>query len=159
MFTVAAGTTWQGTNLAWQAGCKFGVSGNTNGMATAGAVYELFDAGLYYDPLNTGVAPAWEMPDEAQELVACQRYWQTTWATWSGYATAPTGQVVAATTPVMPRIGTPAVTAVSQSTLNLFPSTTTPVWVGGNIVRDSRTASGTGQDGIFSTNFTINARM
>ena len=30
--------------------------------------FELFDVGLYLDPEATGVAPKWEMPDEAEEL-------------------------------------------------------------------------------------------
>ena len=88
---LAAGTTFQGA-LGWQAGNLFGTSSNTNGMATGSAVFELFDVGLYLDASNTGVAPKWEMPDEAQEFMACQRYWQahfnvindgTTWFGWS----------------------------------------------------------------------------
>ena len=57
-------------------GTCFGTASNTNGMATGGAVFELFDVGLYLDPNATGVPPPWQMPDEAQELAACQRYWE-----------------------------------------------------------------------------------
>ena len=74
-FSIACGTTYQGV-AGWQNGGKLGTASNTNGMATAGAVFELFDVGLYLDPDRTGVAPAWQMPDEAEELRACMRYWE-----------------------------------------------------------------------------------
>jgi hypothetical protein len=70
---MASGTTFQGA-AGWQAGNVFATSATSNGMASTSNVYELFDVGLYLDPLATGVAPRWEMPDEAQELAACQRY-------------------------------------------------------------------------------------
>jgi hypothetical protein len=73
--TLAAGTTYAGTNATWQAGPKYGVTGMTNGMATGGAVFEISDVGLYLDPNATGTPPPWQMPDEAQELQACKRYW------------------------------------------------------------------------------------
>lgn len=73
-FAYATGTTFQGVT-GWQAGYFFSTAANTNGLATAGAVYELFDVGLYLDPNATGVPPPWQMPDEADELIACQRYY------------------------------------------------------------------------------------
>ena len=74
-FIIAAGSDFTGVS-GWQAGNKVNTSANTNGVASAGAVYELFDVGLYLDPLNTGVPPRWQMPDEAEELRACHRYWE-----------------------------------------------------------------------------------
>jgi hypothetical protein len=44
-------------------------------LLTVGNTFELFDVGLYLDPNATGVPPPWQMPDEAEELAACQRYW------------------------------------------------------------------------------------
>jgi hypothetical protein len=70
---IAAGSTYQGV-AGWQAGSLFSTATNSNGLATAGNVFELFDVGLYLDPNATGVPPPWQMPDEAQELAACQRY-------------------------------------------------------------------------------------
>ena len=61
----------------WQAGAPLITASNTKGTATVGNIFELFDVGLYLDAGLTGVAPRWEMPDEAQELTACQRYWET----------------------------------------------------------------------------------
>jgi hypothetical protein len=74
-FPIAMGTTYQGASGAWVAANLLGTSSSSNGMATAGAVYELFDVGLYLDPNATGVPPPWVMPDEADELAACRRYW------------------------------------------------------------------------------------
>ena len=69
----AAGTTYTAPAEGWQAGNLFGCAGQSNGIGAAG-VFELFDVGLYLDPNATGVPPPWQMPDEAQELAACQRY-------------------------------------------------------------------------------------
>jgi len=74
---IAVGTTYQTAPNVWTAGVFYGVTGQTNGVATNGNVFELFDVGLYLDPLATGVPPRWEMPDEAAELLACRRYWYT----------------------------------------------------------------------------------
>jgi hypothetical protein len=72
--TVACGTDLHGV-AGWQAGNKLALAGaNSNGGTTLSLF--LADVGLYLDPLNTGIAPPWQMPDEAEELRACQRYWQ-----------------------------------------------------------------------------------
>jgi hypothetical protein len=73
--TLAAGTTLAGTDGQWQTGPKYGVTGQTNGMATAGSVFYVYDVGLYLDPQNTGIAPPWVMPAEADEVAACMRYY------------------------------------------------------------------------------------
>jgi hypothetical protein len=72
---VAGGTAVQGTANTWQVGNFWATAANSNGLGTAGT-FELFDVGLYLDPLATGIAPPWVMPDEAEELRACKRYWQ-----------------------------------------------------------------------------------
>jgi hypothetical protein len=71
---LAAGSNVQGV-AGWQANSRNGTASNSNGLATSAATYDLFDVGLYMDPYKTGVAPAWELPDFAQELRRCQRYW------------------------------------------------------------------------------------
>lgn len=81
---LATGTTFQGA-AGWQAGNILGTSATSNGLAATGRVYELFDVGWYLDPQLTGLAPAWVLPDEADELTACQRYW------WCSNPTAPKG--------------------------------------------------------------------
>jgi hypothetical protein len=112
-FMIANAATAVGV-AGWQAGNFSITSSNTNGLATAGAVYELYDVGLYLDPLNTGIAPPWQMPDEAEELRACQRYFQTAHMTASGY-TAAVSLSFPALLPV-PMRTTPAFAALGPAT-------------------------------------------
>jgi hypothetical protein len=74
-FCLGAGPSLVGA-AGWNAGSLLGVTGITNGLATASNVFELYNVGLYLDPLATGVPPRWQMPDEAEELRVCQRYFQ-----------------------------------------------------------------------------------
>jgi len=83
---LAAGTTFQGA-AGWSAGGFIGTSTTSNGMATAGNVFELWDVGLYLDPQNSGVAPRWTMPDYAQEHESCRRYWQANGLIYSANVT------------------------------------------------------------------------
>jgi len=82
---LAAGSTVQSAVPGWQAGNVQGLAGMSNGMATAGNTFHLYDVGLYLDPNATGVPPPWQMPDEAQELAACMRYYEIGGATWDGF--------------------------------------------------------------------------
>lgn len=59
---LACGSTFQGTT-GWQSGNILGTSGVSNGMATQGAVFELFDVGLRLDPDSTGVYGQYEVGD------------------------------------------------------------------------------------------------
>jgi hypothetical protein len=81
-FVIATGPTYIGV-AGWQAGNILGTSANTNGLVVNNN-YELYDVGLYLDPLATGVAPRWEPPDYAEELRACQRYYHKIGPTVSG---------------------------------------------------------------------------
>jgi hypothetical protein len=74
--TLAAGTTFQGTAGSWQGSNLLTTSSQTNFMGTASATFELFDVGLYVDPLAIGVAPPFEVPDFADELLRCHRYFR-----------------------------------------------------------------------------------
>jgi len=75
---LAAGSTYSIGVPGWSTANGVQIAGQTNLAATAGANFWIADVGLYLDPDNTGVAPKWQMPDEAEELRACQRYWCTT---------------------------------------------------------------------------------
>lgn len=72
---LAAGSTFQTTADAWQAGNFLGTSGVSNGMGTISDVFEIFDVGVYADPESAGVAPAWVAPNAAQEELKCLRYY------------------------------------------------------------------------------------
>jgi hypothetical protein len=146
----------------WQAGNYLSGPGGTNGMASTSNQFHVWDVGLYLDPLATGRAPAWTMPDEAQELAACMRYWEK--GVFDGaYAVAadsnPYGSrivfhTVKRTIPAVTASGTMsgtlsgAITAVSSATIDGF----TPTRTGGG---GSAGFSGT----IFSSSFTANSRM
>jgi hypothetical protein len=58
----------------FQTGSVLAGPGQALGLSTAGSCY-LSNVGLYLDEDNTGIPPKWEMPDEAEELRACQRYY------------------------------------------------------------------------------------
>lgn len=70
---VACGTTFQGV-AGWQTGDKRGTATQSNGAATVNNTFEFGDVGLYADPNASGIAPVYEVPDYAEELAACQRY-------------------------------------------------------------------------------------
>jgi hypothetical protein len=74
--TLAAGTTFQGTAGSWQGSNLLTTSSQTNFMGTASATFELFDVGLYVDPLAIGVAPPFEVPAWDEELLRCYRYYE-----------------------------------------------------------------------------------
>lgn len=57
---LACGSTFQGTT-GWQAGNILGTSGVSNGIGTAAAVFEFFDAGMRLDPNSTGVYGSYEV--------------------------------------------------------------------------------------------------
>jgi len=70
---IAGGANQVGV-AGWQAGGLTTLASATNGLATVNNTFELFDVSLHLDPLNTGIAPPWTLPDEAQEFATCQRY-------------------------------------------------------------------------------------
>ena len=78
-FTWASGSNSHGV-AGWQAGSFSNLSTSTNGAATVNNSFSLADVGMYLDPDLTGMPPKWTMPDEAEELRACQRYWER----WEG---------------------------------------------------------------------------
>lgn len=86
MITLAAGSTFQGTNGAWNAGNYYGTSSTSNGLSANTNVFELFDAGLYVDYDASGVTPPWELPDYERELKICQQYWLIAESGIEGYA-------------------------------------------------------------------------
>jgi len=76
-FAFMCGTTYQTpTANAWVVGNYFGHSSMSNFMSVTGGEIRIANVGLYLDPDKTGLPPQWQMPDEAEELQACQRYWQ-----------------------------------------------------------------------------------
>ena len=155
-FSIAAGTTYQGV-AGWQAGNFHNTVSGNNGLATAGAVFELYDVGLYLDPLATGIAPPWVMPDEAEELRACQRYWHQTYTMYYSHVTNAFGYGTTNNTVVPPRAA-PALTGFSMLGSGFPAATGTLTFNAPANVVESRAATAT-QAGAFQSRITVNARM
>jgi hypothetical protein len=74
-FSIIVGTTYQTANTGiWQAGNFFGTPA-IGVIPISNRPLYITDIGFYADPYNTGIAPPWEMPDPAEEMRQCQRYW------------------------------------------------------------------------------------
>lgn len=82
--TVACGATYQVAAGTWQNGDFRGAAGMSNGLATAGNVFNVFDVGLYEDVSGQGTPPQWRFPDHVDNLRDCQRYYCLTSTIWSG---------------------------------------------------------------------------
>jgi hypothetical protein len=76
----------------WGGGAALGSTNQFNVFGTAGAVFELFDVGLY----EGAVAPAFQVPDFTTELILCQRYYHKL-AAVGAYTGFGTGVALAAT--------------------------------------------------------------
>ena len=83
-FTWAASAVQCGAP-GWQAGAAIGATGQRNGFDTVANHFYIADTGLYKDPLKTGKPPPWQIPDYADELVRCQRYWEIGDSRFDGY--------------------------------------------------------------------------
>jgi hypothetical protein len=152
--SVMAGTTFQGAT-GWSSANAWGHASASNG---AGALntFELFDVGLYLDPNATGVPPPWVMPDEAQELEACERYYYKTGGMFSGSATNGSTYYISSQKPTM-RI-TPAYSGVNLYN-NGFPAAIGSFEDRGTWYDEYRTCSATVTQGAYMSNHTLNARM
>ena len=76
-FTFAAGANLTGSvDNAWEAGSKIASPGTSNGLATVGNSFQVFDVGLYSDPDNTGKAPPWQARPWLEDRIECMRYYQ-----------------------------------------------------------------------------------
>jgi hypothetical protein len=154
-FTCAAGSTYQGV-AGWQAGNVYATSAQVNGVGTVG-LFQIANVGLYLDPLATGRAPAWTMPDEAQELASCQRYWIShNSVTFSGNVTSASIYTSQRPNPVAMRT-TPAAAGTHQAA-TMFAAAAGTCNGNAAFVQEQRTANATGP-GAFVTIINANARM
>jgi len=93
---------------AWQAGAVLGSTNQFNLFGTSGNVFELFDVGVY----EGSVAPAFQVPDFASELVKCRRYWTQTYAACDYAVTVANQASVVAVTFGIPMRAAPTLTGV-----------------------------------------------
>ena len=156
---LAAGSTYNAGVAGWQGANAVQMAGHTNLAAPANANFFVTNVGLYLDDQNTGVPPPWVMPDEAQELAACQRYWHRTSLYWNGYATTGVSFAAVMPQPVPTRI-VPALTGVSggatgfANTIGALDAPLTPT-----IYREVRACNATSTSGTFYSTVTASARM
>jgi hypothetical protein len=97
------------------------------------------------------------MPDEAQELAACQRYWQKVNAYYSGNVTSAGPYYSFYKYSVFPRT-TPALSGTSQ-TAGSFPATTGTLTDLGDGCVETRVANATASAAVYRSIVTANARM
>jgi hypothetical protein len=156
-FCFHCGSTYTGVE-GFQAGNLVAGPGQALGLSTAGRCY-LSNVGLYLDPLATGIAPPWQMPDEAEELMACMRYYQQARSYMSGSVTSGGSYYCWYDWKVKPR-ATPAATGVNNSAVGFAATvgTLTPLNDGSGCV-ESRASNATSTSGVFSSVVTANARM
>jgi hypothetical protein len=114
----AAGTNYNtGTDGVWSAGAAIATPAQTNWLSAASQYLEFTNVGLHLDPLNTGIAPPWQMPNEADELIRCKRYFQPIAGFLGGYASGVITLGVAMNLPVTMR-ATPTYAVGSTSNNN-----------------------------------------
>jgi len=158
-FCGMAGSTWAtGTDGAWAANSALAPSsGLGNVMAVASSCIDVANVGLHLDPNNTGLAPPWQTPDEAEELRACQRYWQTFYGIFSSQVTTATNYFANTPYAVAPRPGA-LLSGVNVANTS-FPATVGTLALMAGSARENRTSNATAALGTFSTTYTLNARM
>ena len=156
-FAIMAGSTAQGVE-GWQAGNFGATSAISNFFGTANTSFFLSKVGLYLDPLATGIAPPWLMPDEAEELRACQRYYATgLYNIYSSNVVSGSAYYLTTPLPVQPRT-TPTLSGV-HSIVSGFPGVVGTLLYINNGIRENRSSSVTVNAGYFAQTYTANARM
>jgi hypothetical protein len=155
IWTLMAGTTFQTAPNVWTAGNLLGSANQFNFMGTAGNVFELFDVGLY----EGNVAPAFQLPDYATELMLCKRYYEKQAGgrslIWIGNCSA--GNPYGATAPFsVTKRATPTLTALGNLQ-SLFP-VPTPIAANPDYIYVEANASSTGY-GYFMCGYVANARL
>jgi hypothetical protein len=146
------------TPNTWQAGNYLGFVGMSNLATTANQSFSLGQVGLYLDD-GSGFPPTWELPDPAQELIACMRYWQKTNGNggyFSGNVTAGSGYL-ASRSYVVPMRASPAASGTNANASN-FPAASGAIGANTNEWSENRTASVSGP-AYFTSIISFNARM
>jgi hypothetical protein len=152
---VAAGTTWFAPAAGWNSGNFLGITGMSNGLAAVQS-FQIWDIGLYADPDKTGVPPVFEVPNYADELARCLRYWQFYDFQMAAYAAAGTQMQIAKPYPVymraIPSVGTFAAgTPTNVAAASLSPGPRHAIML--------VTPTATGLASYFNNIQTLNARM
>lgn len=131
--------------------------GGTNGFATVGNTFELFDVGLHADPAATGIAPPWQPRKFSAELLECQRYWQA-FAFQMALQAGAAGQQLQMTKPYLtPMRTTPAFTLSAAGTTSNASAINIAARTDNAIMLMTGTASG--NTAVYNREYTLNARL
>jgi hypothetical protein len=156
MIIPAAGSGYLGAPNVWTGGNLLGHTGMSNGAAVNGNSFWLADVGFYADPRGTGVPPPWQYPDYAEDLTACQRYYQRVSLEFCGNTSATASYYALATYPVPPRAN-PTLSGINTNNPG-FPAAVGTLTNVGNGVQEGRVTTG-GTSALFSSYITANARL
>ena len=141
VFVLAAGSTFQTTAGAWQTGNFLATANQVNCLDTVGNIFAITGVQLEVGE----VATPFEHRPYGQELVLCQRYYQTTVAAYAGQATSGIGFGAAVSFPVQMR-ATPSFALLQSLTNIAFPATigtfNVPARVGAYLYEKTATATG-----------------
>jgi hypothetical protein len=158
-FTVMVGSTLAAPSSgAWLAGNYYGLAGQSNMLATINQSFSVRAVGLYPDPGGTGLAPPFQMPDYASELVKCQRYWQQVSTYYAGATTSTALGFYTYSGYTVPPRAAPSLSGVSQSANN-FAATTGTLTNLVTGVRELRTSNAAGPNSSYYSSVTVIARM
>jgi hypothetical protein len=155
-FVFMAGATYQTATLnTWftPGGAMLASANQFNFAGSTSNIFELFDVSL----TEGSVAPPFVVPDYAEELALCQRYWQIIETATAFYAPA-AGATHTYSFPFVNMRSTPAATLASAGTsLNASAFTVTPIIAKG--ARLALTAVSIGNSYVLDRYYHLNARL
>jgi hypothetical protein len=159
IIVLAAGANYLDTALGWRAGGKIAGPGQVNWYQMPSADFWLYEVAFYTDPLGTGKAPPFQVPDYDDDLRDCKRYWQKTTAYLACNVTSGSTYYLSYKYTVPTRT-TPTLSGVNVSSSG-FPSTVgtlTDLGINDGCVETLPAANATGAC-VRRTDLTVNARM
>lgn len=156
---LAAGVTFRGAT-GWQAGNVMTTAAQSNFMATGGATFDVFDAGLYVDVAALSLLPPFELPDPVAELQRALRYWARTQVQFSGATVSGTGALATTNLPPMRAVspGATSTNIFNTGSIGATPAVTVATVGSFLYVQDNRVA-GAGTAGTYGTSIDISARL
>lgn len=154
-----AGSALIASPEGWASSNRYGAPGLNSTFPTVGAVFELFDVGLYLDLDGSGIPPRWSFPDEAAELLACQRYYVWSYLIYSNNVSGANNWLTGACLPTDLRAAPTFGTVSNNGQSANFPASGGYDLLMPRFLRESRLATGAGTGSFFSTVIEVNARM
>jgi len=151
-WALMCGSTYRTAPNIWGTGNFMGTTNQSNFMGVPGNVFELFDVSL----TEGASAPPFVVPDYADELLACKRYWTRGHGRHHGYAGA-AGNAIGSSLYWNMRATPACATGYSASgNMNAGPSGVFPIAADGGYIFIVALAAG---DTYASFDFTANARL